>query len=278
MKNRCHIQEFIGDKEGKATNLNNIGYIYGQISQYKFAIEYYEYSLNIRKEIGDRKGMANNYNNIAVLYSNMLGKYEKAIKYAKKSVEIQNEIENMGGEATSINNLGSIYLRHHQFKKAEKCFKNAFITAKKLKYKPLLIKIYKNLCEVEFEKKGKGNAEKYINEYNKIIDNSKINMDKAYSLFLYGRLYAKKNKMNKSREYFRKSIKICKKYGKTYDISVIYYCYAKTLIDNESQLSINNKNEINKYLHKAKMIFTKIGATMWLMEVKKLEKKMLASK
>jgi len=52
------IWEEIGDKEGIAGTLNNIGLIYHVQGNYASAIDYYTRCLSIREEIGDQKGIA----------------------------------------------------------------------------------------------------------------------------------------------------------------------------------------------------------------------------
>ena len=44
----------MGDRSGEATTLNNIGAVYGSISQPQEALKYYNQALAMAREIGDR--------------------------------------------------------------------------------------------------------------------------------------------------------------------------------------------------------------------------------
>ncbi|MEM9274652.1 MAG: tetratricopeptide repeat protein [Cyanobacteria bacterium P01_F01_bin.143] len=52
------IYQEIGDRNGEATVIGNLGLAYGNLGQYDQAIEYSQQSLVIFQEIGDRNGEA----------------------------------------------------------------------------------------------------------------------------------------------------------------------------------------------------------------------------
>ncbi len=85
------IYEEIGNKEGIATSLNNIGYIYKNQGDIPKALEYYYKSLKIRENIGNKQGIAVSLNNIA---RSMLiqGQVVEAGEQAERSLEIAREI------------------------------------------------------------------------------------------------------------------------------------------------------------------------------------------
>ena len=102
------IKQEIGDRDGKADSLTNLGNFYNRLGQYPKAIEYYEQSLAITQEIGVRNGEAISLNNLGTVY-NQLGQYPKAIEYHEQSLAITQEIGVREGEAGSLNNLGNVY-------------------------------------------------------------------------------------------------------------------------------------------------------------------------
>jgi len=62
------LQEEIGDKEGMAYSLNNLGGIYFTKGNLSKALSFYYRSMEIRKEIDDKQGVASSLHNIATVY------------------------------------------------------------------------------------------------------------------------------------------------------------------------------------------------------------------
>jgi tetratricopeptide (TPR) repeat protein len=102
------IQHEIEDRSGEAKSLNNLGSIYGSIGQYQQAIELLQKSLEIQHELGDLDGEASSLNNLGLAYAS-LGKYQRAIDFYRLSLKIKRELYNRNGEANSLGNLGAVY-------------------------------------------------------------------------------------------------------------------------------------------------------------------------
>ena len=85
------IREEIGDKNGIATSLNNIGYIYRSQGDIPKGLEYYHKSLKIYEELGDKKGIAISLNNIGVIELER-GALTSALNYGMRGLEIAREI------------------------------------------------------------------------------------------------------------------------------------------------------------------------------------------
>jgi protein O-GlcNAc transferase len=84
-----HINEEIGNKDGIATNLGNIGIVYLSLSDYPKALEYFSKALHINEEIGNKFGIANNLGNIGIVYATKESTYydaKKAEEYLQKSL------------------------------------------------------------------------------------------------------------------------------------------------------------------------------------------------
>ncbi|MEA5464591.1 tetratricopeptide repeat protein [Leptothoe sp. PORK10 BA2] len=58
------IKREIGDRQGEANSLGNLGSAYYSLSQYERAIDFHQQSLAIDREIGDRQGEALSLNNL----------------------------------------------------------------------------------------------------------------------------------------------------------------------------------------------------------------------
>ena len=102
------IYREIGDRQGEAYSLGNLGNVYQHLGDYKKAIQYHQQSLAIKREIGDRQDEAGSLGNLGIAY-NYLGDYQKAIENFQQSLAIKQEIGDRFGEANSLNNLGIAY-------------------------------------------------------------------------------------------------------------------------------------------------------------------------
>lgn len=98
----------VGDRNGEATALKNIGVGYSNVREDTKALEYYQKALTIYTEIDNKKGTANVLNNIGVIYVGV-DEYDKALEYYLKSMRIYEEIGDTNGIATSLINTGTIY-------------------------------------------------------------------------------------------------------------------------------------------------------------------------
>jgi tetratricopeptide (TPR) repeat protein len=61
----------VGDRDGEALALSNIGFIYDALGQMKQALEYLNQSLSIMREIGNRKGEATTLDVIGTAYRDL---------------------------------------------------------------------------------------------------------------------------------------------------------------------------------------------------------------
>jgi tetratricopeptide (TPR) repeat protein len=98
------IDHQIGDRNGEANSLCNLGIAYKSLGQYEQAIDFYQQSLHIQREIGNRSGEANSLGNLGIAYRS-LGQYEQAIDYLRQSLDIQREIGDRWGVGASLLNM-----------------------------------------------------------------------------------------------------------------------------------------------------------------------------
>ena len=91
------IAREIGDRRGEGQDLGNLGIAYGNLGEYRRAIEYYEQQLAIAREIGDRRGEGNALWNMS-LALDKLGERAKAIENAEAALKIYDQIESPNAE------------------------------------------------------------------------------------------------------------------------------------------------------------------------------------
>ncbi len=118
------IKKEINNNKGIANSLNNIGRIYEQQGDIPKALEYYHKSLKIREEIGNKAGIAESLNNIGFIYKQQ-GDIPEALEYYHKSLKIREEAGNKAGIAESLNNIGLIYQNQGDSSKAMEYYQNS---------------------------------------------------------------------------------------------------------------------------------------------------------
>ncbi|BAY95711.1 MULTISPECIES: CHAT domain-containing protein [unclassified Tolypothrix] len=116
-KQSLNLYREIGDSQGEAISMGNLGRVYHELGDYRTAIDYHQNYLDITKKIGDHKGEAASLNNLGSTYAS-LGDYNKAISNYTESLAIARNIKDSQGEAVSLNNLGSTYASLGDYNKA----------------------------------------------------------------------------------------------------------------------------------------------------------------
>uniref|UniRef100_UPI0039C67083 tetratricopeptide repeat protein n=1 Tax=unclassified Anabaena TaxID=2619674 RepID=UPI0039C67083 len=118
--------EGIGERENwkYTASLTSLGNAYNYLGQYPRAIEFFQQSLDIKRDIGDRNGEGISLNNLGSAY-NSLGQYPRAIEFFQQSLDIKRDIGDRNGEGISLNNLGSAYNSLGQYPRAIEFFQQS---------------------------------------------------------------------------------------------------------------------------------------------------------
>ena len=109
-KQALEIFKQIGDKNGIASLLCNLGVRYTNLSEYAKAIEHYKESLEIYTELENQPGIALTTGNIGMVFSRM-GENEKAIKFLKKA---NDQGEDLGDKSLLARNNGNIGVAYYE--------------------------------------------------------------------------------------------------------------------------------------------------------------------
>jgi tetratricopeptide (TPR) repeat protein len=116
---RLFQQRNENDFELKANLLNDLGFSYGELADYKRALEYDEEALEIRKSLfgEEHPETAMSFNNVGAAYGR-LGNHERSLEYGKRALEIFRRLfgEEHSETAMSFDNIGNTYgdLRDHK--------------------------------------------------------------------------------------------------------------------------------------------------------------------
>jgi len=94
----------VGDRNGEAVTLSNIGAVYSKLGEKQKALEYYSQSLLVSRAVGDRGGEALTLNNIGSVYS-QLGEKQKALEYYSQSLPLSRATGDRSGEANNLSNI-----------------------------------------------------------------------------------------------------------------------------------------------------------------------------
>ncbi len=109
------------DLELKAHLLNDLGFCYWSLGDYKRALEYAEKALKIRLELfGERHpDTAKSFDGVGGAYSR-LRDYKRALEYAERTLKIRLELfgERHPGTAKSLNNVSTNYIYLGDYKRA----------------------------------------------------------------------------------------------------------------------------------------------------------------
>jgi len=81
----------LGDRQGEANSLGNLGVVYDSLGEYKRAIDFYQQQLTITRQIGDRAGEGKALSNIGYLFEEQ-EQPELAIVFYKESVNVREVI------------------------------------------------------------------------------------------------------------------------------------------------------------------------------------------
>lgn len=175
------VHKEIGDKQGEAFYLGEIGSVYFQKKDLDRALKYYIEALDIYMQIGYRQGEANQLGNIGKVYSHK-GYLDKALKYYENALKISIDIGYKQGEANQLGNIGDVYMAMGNPEKA-------------LTYHGKALNIHRGIGDRQGEASDLGNigliysyigerekALKYLNEALKILE--KYNLTYRKDIFV----------------------------------------------------------------------------------------------
>jgi len=97
----------LGDKEGVAISLNNLGKVAWVQGNYKFGTELFEECLSIWQELKDDKRIAATLTNLGVIVQEQQ-EYDKARQLYERSLAISRKLKDQQRIANALNNLGNL--------------------------------------------------------------------------------------------------------------------------------------------------------------------------
>ena len=111
------LYQRIGDTEGEADSLGNIGMIYQTLGHYQQAQEYLEQPLIITRKIGYTVREVLVLGNLSNVHQ-VLGQNKQAVDYLKQALTLARRLEVPSWEANALRSLGKIYRDFGEHEKA----------------------------------------------------------------------------------------------------------------------------------------------------------------
>ncbi|WP_298533855.1 tetratricopeptide repeat protein [uncultured Algibacter sp.] len=223
-------------------HLCNAYLISGKISMtagfFKIGLKESFKALEGHKQIKDDFRIADDLLQIARIY-NLTEDHKKAIETYKESIDYYNKVDNLKNKAQALNFMAYSQINLKKFEDAEKNLLESLTLSKRLKYKPNIARIYKNLGNIAYEKDNLNQSIKYLNDSYELWKSIGSLSNEATTLSHLGKTYFKKGNYMKSIEYLNKSISISKTNGYPNILRTAYL---------EKSIALEKINRYNKAL------------------------------
>jgi tetratricopeptide (TPR) repeat protein len=168
------IRQEIGDKNGSAASMNNIGLIYRDLGDTDKSIDFFGEALEIYQSSGNQQSAGFVLNNIGDVHSR-LGKHELAANQYKKALAIFEKMGDNRGIAITTQNMGQLYSQINRFDEAKKYYNRALTHAQQIND----LEIIKNVSYELYNLYDRtGNSAKALENY-KLYNNSRDSIDNS---------------------------------------------------------------------------------------------------
>jgi tetratricopeptide (TPR) repeat protein len=146
------IRNKIGDNNGIAISLLNMGGIYFQEGKIDITLTCFIRSLTLFEGTGNKDGISNSLNAIGQVYISQK-KYNKALEYENKSLALSKEMGSVEGIESAYQQLSDLYDSLHNDRKAFEFYKNYIVEHDSLFNKENTKKTVESEMNFQFEKK-----------------------------------------------------------------------------------------------------------------------------
>jgi len=137
----------IGDSEGIAASLNNLGVIADSQGQYTRAVNLFERSLALKRERGDTRGVTTSLSNLGRL-ALQVGDIDGAVTLYEEGLALSRALEDTASIALSLNALGEALLCQGEYGRAAASLEESIVLARRVGDKRGLGFALANLGEV----------------------------------------------------------------------------------------------------------------------------------
>jgi two-component system, sensor histidine kinase PdtaS len=179
------IKMQIGDINGEANTLLNIGVMFYYQKEYDKAEFYYKEALDLFKKTNNEVRIAAAYNNLGAIYR-IQKKYKEALDTYNQSYKLKDKAKDTLGMSIALNNLGIVYQYMEQYNKAEKLLLQSLDFQNRSKNNNGLISSYVSLANLKIKQQNYDASKVYLDQaiaLGKSIDmpHEKLDIYKLYT-------------------------------------------------------------------------------------------------
>lgn len=249
-----------GDDIGRADSERGLGYIHWRTGEFDEAIKHFEDSLEISKGIGDRFITGRTYIELGNVLSER-GILEGAEFHYNTAIEILEQIKDYMELARAYNNLGDVYMKKEDWDKAVEHLGKAIELSKKLGDPHMLSWALFNSAEC-YSKSGRLEQACDALEMSKdILQDSDDALGQTYLHIEYGIYYRFKKDWDNAIKEFETGLTMVEDLKV---ISVAAYGYIEIA---NMYIDMGNNASALEYLEKAKVIYEKLNAPIFVEKV-----------
>jgi tetratricopeptide (TPR) repeat protein len=206
------LKESLGDKQGIAISLHQLGNLQYRQGNYKEAEKYYTQSLDLKESLGDKQGIARSLHQLGMLQEDQ-GNYKEAEKYYTQSLDLAESLGDKQGIARSLHQLGNLQEDQGNYKEAEKYYTQSLDLAESLGDKQGIAISLHQLGNLQYRQGNYKEAEKY---YTQSLDLAESLGDKqgiARSLHQLGMLQYRQGNYKEAEKYYTQSLDLKESLG-----------------------------------------------------------------
>ena len=208
-----------GEKQEASSIYSNVGNLYHNNNQIGKALEFYEKSLEMKKESDDTEGIPLVLNDIAgALYDT--GKYENAIEKYKEAVIFTEQTGNKKISAILLNNIAQVYENTFQYENALDYYHKSVEITNELDNKDESAVLYEKMADVHLERNEFDKAIENLQQTLKIDEELKDESKVGATLNNMGIAYQSLGRKEEALDYYHKSLDITEKQGDRLQVSI----------------------------------------------------------
>ncbi len=201
------IKEEIGNQQGIASSLNNIGNVYYHQGNYSQALDYYQRSLKNYEIMEDTIGIARSLGNIGLIHIDQ-GNHLEALDYSQRSLNIREEIGDKYGVAVALLNIGKIYFQQNNYEKTLESFERGLKINEEIINKTGMASALR-FIGATYERRGEYlQALDYYQRSLKIREEMGDKNGMAVSQYAIGGIYLAQDRYNEAIAICQKSLKL----------------------------------------------------------------------
>jgi diguanylate cyclase (GGDEF)-like protein len=264
--NSLNIKRQIGDDDGVAVILNNMGNLYVRDGELDKALSMFNEALRIWVQMNSPTALVITYLNIGGIYY-LQKNFERSLYYTFKAKEIAKEISYVNGEIAAIIHLAQILLEEGKPEGVHELMGEAEELNRTYKSEDYRINIDLLRSHVAFEE---GDLETSASCYERIIESvSKIvdrNLEKRVEIF-GGRLLARQGNYDEAMRYFERARLICEEMNDLVGVISVLFFKAELFASKAEPVQVRD------LLLQAKEVLKRHNARLWSVKVDELLKK-----